>query len=214
MQNELYKRIISSIILLPLSIVQGSILLNLFLLVCFFIALYEWNMMSRNFFLKLLGIFFLVYSFYSVHQIRNIFNYDYYYILFVVGICVATDIGGFIFGKLLKGPKITKISPKKTYAGMIGGYLFTLIFVFFFIKAIEIIIPIISEDNLFIFALILSTISQIGDITISFFKRISNIKDTGKIIPGHGGVLDRIDGMIFAFPTAHIILFFNFFELF
>ena len=53
--------------------------------------------------------------------------------------------------------------------------------------------------------LLISTVSQIGDITISYFKRLSNIKDTGKIIPGHGGLLDRIDGMIFAFPFSYIM---------
>ena len=205
MQNELYKRIISSIILLPLSIfiiVQGSILLNLFLLVCFFIALYEWNMMSRNFFLKLLGIFFLVYSFYSVHQIRNIFNYDYYYILFVIGICIATDIGGFIFGKLLKGPKITKISPNKTYAGMIGGYFLSLVCLSIIIEHID---YLGDPFKFFLITLFLSTVSQAGDIFISNFKRKAGIKNTGSLIPGHGGLLDRIDGMIFAVPTLYLV---------
>lgn len=205
MQNELYKRIISSIILLPLSIfiiVQGSILLNLFLLVCFFIALYEWNMMSRNFFLKLLGIFFLVYSFYSVHQIRNIFNYDYYYILFVVGICIATDIGGFIFGKLLKGPKLTKISPQKTISGSLGSIILSTVIlsflIYYFTNSFEI--------NIFIVGLITSITCQLGDLFFSLLKRKSKIKDTGNILPGHGGVLDRVDGILLGLPLGFIIM--------
>ena len=72
---------------------------------------------------------------------------------------------------------------------------------------------IIFVINLMIFTLIVSAISQLGDIFISYFKRSSNIKDTGKIIPGHGGLLDRIDGMIFAFPIAYLMILFNLFEI-
>jgi phosphatidate cytidylyltransferase len=122
--------------------------------------------------------------------------------LFVTSICILTDIGGYIFGKLIKGPKLTKFSPNKTYAGMFGGYLLS------FISIIFISFANFNYNglNIFIFILIISTVSQLGDIFISYFKRLSKIKDTGKIIPGHGGILDRVDGMIFAFPVAYFII--------
>tara|TARA_B100001123_G_C15073111_1_gene932414 strand:- start:225 stop:638 length:414 start_codon:yes stop_codon:yes gene_type:complete len=128
-------------------------------------------------------------------------------------ICIFTDIGGYLFGKTFKGPKLTKISPNKTYSGVIGGYLFSIIFmsVFFnnldFVNQFTYVNPIGLELNLnnFVFIIAISTVSQLGDIIISYFKRLSKIKNTGKIIPGHGGLLDRIDGMIFAFPITYLI---------
>jgi phosphatidate cytidylyltransferase len=115
---------------------------------------------------------------------------------------VATDIGGYIFGKLFKGPKLTKLSPNKTYAGMIGGFFLSLIFLSFSLQYFEMTFTI----NWLFFALLVSSVSQLGDIIISYFKRLSKIKDTGKIIPGHGGLLDRVDGMIFAFPFSYIAI--------
>ena len=123
-------------------------------------------------------------------------------VFIVISICISTDIGGYVFGKIFKGPKLTRISPKKTYSGMIGGYLLSLI-------SIGIISHFTNYSymsiQIFIIILIISTVSQVGDIIVSYFKRLSKIKDTGKIIPGHGGLLDRIDGMIFAFPTVYLI---------
>ena len=116
-------------------------------------------------------------------------------------ICISTDIGGYVFGKIFKGPRLTKISPNKTYAGMFGGYFLSLISFWLANKFINLEIPI----YFFIIVIIISTISQIGDIFISYFKRLSKVKNTGNIIPGHGGLLDRIDGMIFAFPIFYII---------
>ena len=138
---------------------------------------------------------------------------DYLYFVIILFICIFTDIGGYIFGKIFKGPKLTKISPKKTYAGVIGGYLFAIIFMTIFFNYFNYIaqltnIEVSSKElgmNNFIFTIFVSTVSQLGDITISYFKRKSKIKDTGKIIPGHGGLLDRIDGMIFAFPSTYLI---------
>ena len=116
-------------------------------------------------------------------------------------------MGGYILGKLLKGPKLTKISPNKTYSGLIGGYIFSIIFMNIFLnysyllnfKKIE------FDMMIFIIVILVSSFSQVGDIIISYFKRLSKIKDTGKIIPGHGGILDRVDGMIFAFPFSYLI---------
>tara|TARA_B100000745_G_scaffold280287_1_gene212297 strand:- start:69 stop:509 length:441 start_codon:yes stop_codon:yes gene_type:complete len=138
---------------------------------------------------------------------------DYIYFVMVIMICVFTDIGGYVFGKIFKGPKLTKISPNKTYSGTIGGYLCSIIFMSVFFNNLDFVSQFINVNvtekelslNNFVLVIAISTVSQLGDITISYFKRLSKIKNTGKIIPGHGGLLDRIDGMIFAFPTTYLI---------
>jgi phosphatidate cytidylyltransferase len=124
------------------------------------------------------------------------------WLLFVTLICISTDVGGYVFGKIFKGPKLTKISPNKTYAGMVGGYFLSLICLTVISNLIN--YP-VTPTQYFIITLLISTVSQIGDITISYFKRLSKIKNTGNIIPGHGGLLDRIDGMIFAFPVFYLV---------
>ena len=172
-------------------------------------------MMSKRKFYHIIGIIFLIFSFYSIYKLRNNFENEYICLLFLTIICVSTDIGGYIFGKFFQGPKLTKISPKKTYSGLIGGYLFSTTAVIFLInsKYFELLIN-YNNFDIFFFTILVSTISQLGDIIISLFKRLSMIKDTGKIIPGHGGLLDRIDGMIFAFPFSYIMFslkMFNFF---
>ena len=203
--NELLKRIISSLIIIPVAlffIIKGSFLFTSFILICFLISSYEWHKMSNKKPYYLPGLLFLILSFYSAYIIRANDNNSLELFLYILIVCVSTDIGGYIFGKVFKGPKLIKISPKKTYTGVIGGYLMSIILYFLFKKfnyGAEI------NSNDFIFILLISTISQLGDITISYFKRLSKIKDTGKILPGHGGLLDRIDGMIFAFPSAYII---------
>ena len=120
-------------------------------------------------------------------------------------------MGGFIFGKLIKGPKLIKYSPNKTYSGLLGSFLlsFSIIPINFYFNFVND----VSLTTLVIFTFIVSGISQLGDIFISYFKRVSKIKDTGNIIPGHGGLLDRIDGMIFAFPISYLMIMFNFFEI-
>ena len=209
---ELTKRTISSIILIFLSlfvIVKGGIIFNLFILTVLLIALYEWNKISYNKIYFFVGIFLLFFAFYSIYKIRNDFNGEYLLLLFVLFICVSTDIGGFFFGRILKGPKLTRISPKKTYSGVIGSYLLSLISIYIFADSFMILHSSINISLLMMFTLLISTVSQIGDIIISLFKRLSKLKDTGKIIPGHGGVLDRIDGMIFAFPFSYLLFYFN-----
>ena len=197
--NELKKRILSSIILLPLAlyfILAGSFYLIFFIIVCFLVSIYEWNKMIKKIKFKILGTFFLIFSFYTFYEI-SISHIE----IFVLLVCVSTDIGGYVFGKLFKGPKLTKISPNKTYSGMIGGYFLSLISLSFFMNWINQVVDV----EWFIATILISTTSQIGDIIISYFKRLSKVKDTGKVIPGHGGLLDRIDGMIFAFPIFYLI---------
>ncbi len=201
MSKELIKRILSSIILIPLAlyfIAHGSFILMFFTFICFVVACYEWHMMTKRKSYKIYGFIFLVISFYTFYEL----SVEVVGFLFVFTICISTDIGGYVFGKIFNGPKLTKISPNKTYAGAIGGYFLSLISLTIIINYID--YPNTPIQYIIIFILI-STVSQIGDIIVSYFKRKSKIKNTGKIIPGHGGLLDRIDGMIFAFPTYYLV---------
>jgi phosphatidate cytidylyltransferase len=211
-KNEIIKRILSSIILIPtvlFFIIKGSILFNFFIFICFLITTYEWLKLSKKNLLKLLGIIFIVISFYTIFKIRNEFDRDYFHLLLVAIICVSTDLGGYIFGNIFKGPKLTKISPKKTYSGVIGSFLLSLIFTNLFLEFSSNVQTFEFTKEMFLFILLISFVSQIGDLIISYFKRKSKMKDTGSIIPGHGGILDRIDGAIFALPFSYV-LFLNF----
>ena len=202
MKHDLIKRILSSLILLPIAlflIIKGSILFDIFLAIILAITFYEWHKMTKLKPYYYFGFIFISISFYTIYKFIN-FENNYIYFLIVTLICVSTDIGGYVFGNIFKGPKITKISPKKTYSGMLGGYIVSIIVLIIFLS------PITITINILIFILLVSSVSQLGDLIISYFKRLSKIKDTGHIIPGHGGLLDRIDGMIFAFPFSYLIL--------
>ena len=207
MIKEFEKRLLTSLILIPISIffvVKGSIFFIFFLCILLLVACYEWTLMSKkNNLLILLGIIFLFFSFYSAYEFRENENYEDF--LFTITICIFTDIGGYIFGKIFKGPKLTKISPKKTYAGVFGSFFLPLmagLIVYEYEYTDQ-----IPDAGIYFLMIVLfiSLISQIGDLIISYFKRKAKLKDTGKILPGHGGLLDRIDGMIFVFPTFFII---------
>ena len=133
MNQELIKRILSSIVLIPVAlffIIKGSFLFIFFISICFCIIVYEWHMMRKKKSYYFLGFLFLIFSFVTIYELR-FSNYsigkDYILVLIVTIICVATDIGGYSFGKLIKGPKLTKFSPNKTYSGMAGGYILSLI---------------------------------------------------------------------------------------
>ena len=204
MNQEIIKRILSSIIIIAIAfffITKGSFFFIFFLSICFFITSFEWYKMTKNKNYFLLGLVFLILSFLSAFLLRNIFLKDF---ILVILICISTDIGGFVFGKIFKGSKLTKISPNKTYSGMIGSFFLSIISAFFYANYYDLIYW--TDNVLFITVILISSVSQIGDLTVSYFKRISKIKNTGKIIPGHGGLLDRIDGMIFAIPFAFIFL--------
>lgn len=215
MEREFIKRLISSILLFPIFlffVIKGSYYFLSIVLICFFLSLYEWSRMQIKNNIKISGIFFLIASFYTIFQIRTSFDNNYFIFLIIAFICILSDLGGYIFGKLLKGPKLTRFSPKKTYAGMFGSYIFCILFYILVVNFKT--YHVYSFISFFIFVLIISSISQLGDIIVSYFKRLSKIKDTGNIIPGHGGLLDRIDGMLFAFPTSYLILTFDFFKIF
>ena len=210
MLKELEKRLLSSIILILMTflvVLEGKTLFYIFLFIAFLISSYEWLKMIKKIDIKVLGILFLFLSFYSAFYFRNQ-NLEGF--LLIILICISTDIGGYIFGNLFKGPKLSKISPNKTQSGMIGGFVLSLIassiFVLHYSNDIYIDQNLIETDLKFvILILLISSVSQVGDLIISYFKRSSKIKDTGNIIPGHGGLLDRIDGMIFVFPFAYLV---------
>ena len=221
MKTEFTKRELSSIIIAPIAlffIFKGSVFFDFFLCVIFFVTVFEWLKMSKKLkMIKFFGILFLFLSILNAYFLRNTYGAEIF--VFVILISILTDLGGYIFGKIFKGPKLTKISPNKTYSGAIGSFIASLIGSLIYIEYISN-SSLLSFQNgyaphsiehilltLFII-LVISLISQIGDLTISYFKRLAKIKDTGSILPGHGGLLDRIDGIIFAIPFSYII--FNF----
>ena len=209
--KELKKRILSSIILIPVSfffIFEGSITFILFLSIIFLTMGFEWfKMTKKKELIRILGLFFLFFSFYSAIYLRQYIGLNFF--LFLIIVCIFTDIGGYLFGKILKGPKLTKISPNKTYSGVVGSFFISLITGFIYIKYLgqknKILL---NNDPEFVALLILfiSLISQIGDLIISYFKRQAKLKDTGKILPGHGGFLDRLDGIIFVIPVTYLTI--------
>ena len=209
MVNELQKRIFSSIILIPIAVFftfQGSIYFIFFLSLLFMATSYEWIMMcKKKYLMNFFGNIFLIFSFFSAFYIRE--NIGLLFFLFIILICIFTDIGGYVFGKVLKGPKLTKISPNKTYSGVFGSFLISLSAGLFFLQYTN--TDFLGNDSSKILPAILfiSLISQLGDLIISYFKRKAKLKNTGNILPGHGGLLDRIDGMIFVIPIIFILIF-------
>jgi len=212
--NNLQKRILTSLIIFPLSIFfvfQGGNLLLLFLLAVFFIGNYELFAIFKRkgtiFFLDLI----LILALFSIYYLREENFFSFYILIWVIILCILSDIGGYVFGKIFKWKRLTKISPKKTFSGVLGSFVFSL-FSLFFMEAFvvpDIIDISFLEPNFFFLAIMFSLMAQTGDLTISYFKRLEKIKDTGKILPGHGGIFDRIDGLMFAVVLAFVLYKFN-----
>ena len=221
MNNNLFLRILSSLVLAPLCfyiIYKGSFYFICFLLICLGIITAEAKKLvsSKIHFLTLLV--FISFSFFCAYTIRNYYigNETKNLIIFygVLLISISTDIGGYVFGKIIKGPKLTMISPNKTYSGSVGGLILTVLILIIysinFSSEINFFYNLYSNNFIYFFFIIISAslLSQIGDLMISFLKRKAKIKNTGNIIPGHGGILDRMDGMIFTFPYMYIWIIF------
>lgn len=213
--KELNKRIITSLVLLSLVYLSTVYLSILFLILIFILyeILFEFNSILKKIYknseynkIYISIIFVLILTTFSAVEIFSVFalnREDNKLLLYlIISICISTDIGGFIFGKILKGKKLTKISPNKTYSGLIGSYIFSFITSIYFFNKYFIFYEIL------LFTAIFSSVSQLGDLFISTLKRKANIKDTGKFLPGHGGILDRLDGMIFAIPIGFIFFYF------
>ncbi len=210
--SYLYKRILTSIALLIVIYlsIKSTYILFASLLLINFMSIYEFNQLFKKVFKKKLSLCFLSNIFCVIYlSLFSLIIWFYFSstentqivkLIFLILICILTDIGGFIFGKLIGGKKLTKISPNKTYSGMIGSFIVSLLFgyLFYYYKSNLL----IFDVNIFIFIFIISLISQSGDLMISFVKRKAKLKDTGSTLPGHGGVLDRIDGILLAIPIG------------
>ena len=200
--NNLQKRILTSVIALPVSIffvVKGGYLLTFFLILILFAGMYElFSVFKKRQSIIFLSLI-LILSLFSIYYLREQSEYLLY---FAVAVTISSDIGGYIFGNIFKWKKLTKISPKKTYSGVFGSYFFSIICLFVWHKFN------FSGLEAFVYAffgtIIFSTVAQAGDLIISYFKRLEKIKDAGKILPGHGGIFDRIDGLMFVVIIATI----------
>ena len=179
MKNEFLQRLLSSLIILPLSIyfiIQGENLFIIFLSILFIIASFEWFKMTKVDILKISGLFFLFFSFVSTYILReqNLENF-----LLIIIICVSTDLGGFFFGKFFKGPKLTKISPNKTFSVLVGSFLFSIIFSNLYIYYFDLLLfKNMSSLLFFLLILIISSVSQIGDLLVSYIKRLASFLAT------------------------------------
>ena len=225
MSQNLLKRIITSIILLSLlffiNFSHKYIFILSILTLGIFICIESNRLFSKllitkktkNSFLNRYDGKFLILNIITFFYIFFIFcNFSYeihksespVFFIYVISICFFTDIGGYVFGKTIGGKKLSIISPNKTISGTIGSFILS-------------IVPLILVSNFnylelefnlknVLFCLVISLISQLGDLFISLLKRKAKIKDTGNLLPGHGGVLDRVDGIIFAVPFSYFLL--------
>ena len=205
--TNLQKRILTSLIIIPLSflfIFKGGYYLLSFLLSVFFIANFElfsvFKKKTTILFLDLL----LILSLFSIHYLADLGGINFDFLVWIIILVIFSDVGGYVFGKTFKWKKFTKISPKKTVSGVFGSFVFSLISIFF----VNLFLPSsinFLEPKFFFLAIILSLVAQAGDLTISYFKRIEKIKDTGVILPGHGGIFDRIDGLMFVVILGFVL---------
>jgi len=153
---------------------------------------------------KALSLIYLSGLVYLIFNIESEYSDLKIYLLYSVLVAILSDIGGLICGKIFKGKKLTKISPNKTISGSIGSFMFSMLLIPFFYKVqID-----QSLVNFFLITIIISLTSQLGDLFISLLKRKAKVKDTSDLLPGHGGVLDRIDGIIFAIPLGIFLFIF------
>ncbi len=206
--TELHKRIITSIsliIILYLSFVNILILSKVLFAIVFLLFNEFYNIIKRilinrkNYQLTFLFLVLLYLIYFSV-DIWLLLKTDSYnsknILLFILIICISTDIGGYVFGKIFKGKKLSSVSPNKTYAGVLGSYLLSFVISLLFFNELN------SKFNYLVITFIISTLSQIGDLFISYLKRKAKLKDAGSILPGHGGLLDRVDGILLATPIG------------
>ena len=214
-EKNFLKRIITSFILISIlfSMFISSIMMILVVIIISALSFYEFNRLIvrifKNTFLKFLSSsIILLYLFLFVFVIfwietTKVENPNYKLFLFyAIMVSIGSDLGGYIFGNIFKGKKLTKISPNKTISGVIGAFVFSMLIIPIFYNDLKF----ININLLFLATILISTISQLGDLFISFLKRLAKVKDTGNILPGHGGVLDRIDGMLFAAPAGLFLL--------
>jgi phosphatidate cytidylyltransferase len=226
MSQNLLKRLSTSIILLSLLLfinyshqyIFAISILIVGLIICLeakkiFLKLLETKFFKKKISTKKFNFNFLILNlitFFYIFFIFCNFSYEIYkfksptFFLYIISICIFTDIGGYVFGKIIGGKKLSKISPNKTISGSFGSFIFSIIPLLLFLNFSY--LELEYNSYFIIFSLLISLISQVGDLFISFLKRKAKIKDTGKILPGHGGFLDRMDGIIFALPFSYFLL--------
>ena len=213
MSSNLKKRISTSIFLISLLI--GMFFYSYIMIISIIIiAIISWiefyalisktikkNQLKDKFFrsfCKFLSLFYLSGLVYLILAIESEYFNLKVYLLYSVLVAIMSDIGGLVFGKIFKGKKLTKISPNKTISGSIGSFIFPLFLIpFFYPRQID-----QNLLSIILITIIISLISQLGDLFISVLKRKAKVKDTSDLLPGHGGILDRIDGIIFAIPLG------------
>ena len=216
--TNLNKRIFTSLIVFPVSmffIIKGGNYIVSFLYAILILANFE----AFSVFKRKTSIIFLdsvlVVSLLSILHLRNDTTSSLILLLWVIILTISSDIGGYIFGKIFRWKRLTNISPNKTLSGVIGSLIFSI----FSILLLGLICKILFQIDLsfflklkyFIFAIILSLSAQLGDLMVSYFKRLDKIKDTGKILPGHGGIFDRIDSLMFSTIVANILYYLKLF---
>jgi len=215
MKSELLKRSISSFFLMSLVFLSALINDYIFLSILFIVVILSWiewiKVIEKIRFKKLYRIihitFFLIYLLMAFIVCFNVFVIDKYFFLTILMICVFSDVGGYVFGKTFGGKKLTKISPNKTISGSIGSFILSYIgFFVIYLYFSDLLFVRLQIEALIFIPFFISLICQLGDLFISYFKRRAKIKNTGNLIPGHGGLLDRIDGSIFALPIGFIII--------
>ena len=210
--TELQNRLITSIpllIVLYLSLTYKIVLFLTLSLITFLLfseiyyilnKIFKQKEKLKLFLLSLFSYLYIILFVVIIWYILNKNSENNIYLILLLSICIFSDIGGYFFGKILKGKKLTKISPKKTYSGMIGAYILPLVFCLFFFRHLDL------SFSLILLVIIVSTVSQIGDLFVSYLKRKAKIKDTGNFLPGHGGLLDRLDGILFAIPIGIFLI--------
>ena len=205
MINNFYLRIISIFLLAPIIIYfifMGGIYFDFLLFITLGISIFECSKLKNNN-IKFLLILLVILFTYICYEIRNSIDGIKFFFLVLLATWLS-DIGGYVFGKVFKGPKINIISPNKTYSGFVGSITTPqLVLLILFDENFQI-YPELYINILIILSLSISTI--FGDLFFSFIKRKNKIKDFANIIPGHGGVLDRIDGLIFSFLNFYFII--------
>ena len=216
--TNLNKRIFTSLIVFPVSmffIIKGGNYIVSFLYAILILANFE----AFSAFKRKTSIIFLdsilVVSLLSILHLRNDTTSSLILLLWVIILTISSDIGGYIFGKIFRWKRLTNISPNKTLSGVIGSLIFSI----FSILLLGLICKILFQIDLsfflklkyFIFAIILSLSAQLGDLMVSYFKRLDKIKDTGKILPGHGGIFDRIDSLMLSTIVANILYYLKLF---
>ena len=213
MISNLKKRIYTSIILIfiVLTMLINNYVLGYFLIIVSILSLLEFARMTMKIYVNEKKIKFITFnSIFALYvfifssaflMFSNFFHFK-IFLFILLFTCIASDIGGFVFGKFFKGPKLSKISPNKTIAGSVGSILLSsitfLMLVYYFTKNFEL--------KILLIGIITSVSCQIGDLFFSYFKRKSKLKDTGNLLPGHGGILDRVDGILLGMPVGFITL--------